>query len=58
METRRVYGASNADWQNRMRIASYVGTMAGDDDNVSLMDVAIKTAFCLALLAIVLGALA
>lgn len=57
METQRVYQANAADWQNRLRIANYVGTMATDNETPSLADVAIKVACFLGLLALALGAL-
>lgn len=58
MDTQRIYQANAADWQNRMRIASYVGTLGADNDAPSAADVAIKVAFFLVVLALVLGALA
>lgn len=58
MDTQRVYQANAADWQNRMRIAGYVGTLAADNETPSVTEVAVKVAFFLVVLALVLGALA
>lgn len=58
MQGNGAYEVSNADWQRRMRIASYVGTVAADTDTPTMEDVAIKVAFALAVLGLILGALA
>ncbi len=58
MSTQEAMVQTSHDWQNRMRIANYVGTCGDVTDDPSVMDFLIKVGVSMTILALVLGSLA
>lgn len=60
METNRVYEASAADYQNRLRLAGYMGagTLSAREGGPTAVEFLVAMAILLAMLALLVGALA